>query len=102
MKFHFAVLAFISGVASGFVLPRSGVKQCSKWTSASVPTNIPRNQVLSFLTPEQEPEEFFMSEQEKLPPMERIKDPLVLLGAFSVFIPFILLGVAYAAGWVGQ
>ena len=30
-------------------------------------------QVVSFLTPEQEPEEFFMSEQEKLPPMERIK-----------------------------
>ena len=30
------------------------------------------------------------------------QDPLVLLGLFSVFIPFILTGVAFGAGWVGN
>jgi hypothetical protein len=30
------------------------------------------------------------------------QDPLVLLGLGSIFVPFILLGIAYAAGWVGQ
>eukprot|EP00613_Pedinella_sp_CCMP2098_P000652 CAMPEP_0171627962 /NCGR_PEP_ID=MMETSP0990-20121206/21125_1 /TAXON_ID=483369 /ORGANISM="non described non described, Strain CCMP2098" /LENGTH=246 /DNA_ID=CAMNT_0012195999 /DNA_START=653 /DNA_END=1395 /DNA_ORIENTATION=- len=60
-----------------------------------------RTQVTLFLKREEEGE-YFQSEQEKLAPMERIKDPLVALGLLSVFIPFILLGVAYAAGWVGN
>ena len=30
------------------------------------------------------------------------QDPQVILGLFAVFFPFGLLGVAFAAGWVGQ
>lgn len=46
--------------------------------------------------------DFFVTNQDKMTTAERFQDPLVLLGLGGIFFPFILLGVAYANGWVGN
>lgn len=56
-----------------------------------------------FVTPEEEAtRDFFQSNQEKLSPAERMKDPQLLLGLFSIFAPFLMLGFAFTQGWVGN
>ena len=43
------------------------------------------------LTAANEPEEFFASDFESMAPEEKLKDPLVLLGLGSIFLPFIMI-----------
>uniref|UniRef100_A0A7S2MD77 Uncharacterized protein n=1 Tax=Octactis speculum TaxID=3111310 RepID=A0A7S2MD77_9STRA len=50
----------------------------------------------------EEEQDFFQTTQDKMTTAERFQDPLVLLGLGGIFFPFILLGVAYANGWVGN
>ena len=52
-------------------------------------------------TGDEEPDEYFASEFESLPPQEKIKDPLVIVGLVSIFFPFILLAIFNSAGLVG-
>ena len=54
------------------------------------------------LTAANEPEEFFASDFESMAPEEKLKDPLVLLGLGSIFLPFIMiLGFQYVAASQG-
>ena len=43
------------------------------------------------LTSANEPDEFFASDFESMAPEEKLKDPLVLLGLGSIFLPFIMI-----------
>ena len=54
------------------------------------------------LTSANEPDEFFASDFESMAPEEKLKDPLVLLGLGSIFLPFIMiLGFQYVAASQG-
>ena len=54
------------------------------------------------LTAANEPEEFFASDFESMAPEEKLKDPLVLLGLGSIFLPFIMiLGFQFVAASQG-
>jgi len=52
-----------------------------------------------FITKEQEPEEYWISkaEREGKSPMQ---DPLAYIGLLAIFVPFIILGIAIATGYV--
>ena len=43
------------------------------------------------LTSANEPDEFFASDFESMAPEEKLKDPLVLLGLGSIFLPFVMI-----------
>ena len=53
------------------------------------------------LTAANEPEEFFASDFESMAPEEKLKDPLVLLGLGSIFLPFIMILGFQATGVPG-
>jgi hypothetical protein len=50
------------------------------------------------LTRENEDEEYFASDFESLAPAEKLKDPLVILGIVSIFLPFLLVVGFQATG----
>ena len=64
----------------------------------------PRQQqgVVTFAQWGEDEDEYFATIQDKMTAEEKMKDPLVLIGLFSIFVPFILLAIAYGAGWVGN
>ena len=50
------------------------------------------------LTSANEPDEFFASDFESMAPEEKLKDPLVLLGLGSIFLPFVMILLFQATG----
>jgi hypothetical protein len=112
--FVFGVLALLCASASarhcGFNAVPSPSKACAPRSLKALaprklqPGVVPRQQhaVVSFAQWGEDEDEYFATIQDKMTAEEKMKDPLVLIGLFSVLIPFILLFVAYAAGWVGN
>lgn len=74
----------------------------STWSTKSAVLPRQKHAVVTKAQWGEEEDEYFATIQDKMTAEEKMKDPLVLIGLFSVFVPFILLGVAYAAGWVGN
>mmetsp|Transcript_11741 Transcript_11741/g.24738 ORF Transcript_11741/g.24738 Transcript_11741/m.24738 type:complete len:125 (-) Transcript_11741:464-838(-) len=98
-----------------FVVSKTGARAAASKSALDTPrapveTVVGRSKVMTFLDPSGGPGrpkretegDFFKSEFEDMSAAEKFADPQVILGLFAVFFPFGLLGVAFAAGWVGQ
>ena len=96
-------MALAITAARGFA-PSSSAVLARRSPSAPTARRVGRTRRMAFdpegggkkITRDNEPEEFFSSDFEKLSAEEKFKDPLVILGLVSVLLPFVL-----TAGLIG-
>ena len=99
---HAGTCGFIHSFSHNKAAVRTSALARSTWSTKSAVLPRQKHAVVTKAQWGEDEDEYFATIQDKMTAEEKMKDPLVLIGLFSVFVPFILLGVAYAAGWVGN
>lgn len=53
-----------------------------------------------FISAEEEPDEFFITKAESAGGLAPLKDPIAIVGILGILLPFVILGIAIATGYV--
>ncbi|KAL0031658.1 hypothetical protein WJX77_012079 [Trebouxia sp. C0004] len=54
----------------------------------------------AFISAEEEPDEFFITKAESAGGLAPLKDPIAIVGILGILLPFVILGIAIATGYV--